>query len=47
VCFEVEAAAPPPAWVQLAPWVGWPFVALALAGLHRWLVSRRSDSLDR
>jgi hypothetical protein len=46
-CFEVEAAAPPPAWVQLAPWFGWPFAALALAGLHRWLVRRRQDSPER
>jgi hypothetical protein len=47
VSFEVEVAAPPPAWVQLVPWVGWPFAALALAGLHQWLVRRRRDSLDR
>jgi hypothetical protein len=33
VSFKVETAAPLPAWVELAPWVGWPFAALALAGL--------------
>ena len=47
VRFEVETAAPLPAWVQLAPWVGWPFAALALVELHRWLVSRRRVSRGR
>jgi len=47
VCFEVETAAPLPAWAQLAPWVGWPFAALALAGLHQWLVRHRRGSRDR
>jgi hypothetical protein len=47
VCFEVEAAAPMPAWVQLVPWVGWPFAVLALAGLHQWLIRRRQGSPDR
>ena len=46
-CFEVETAAPLPEWVQLAPWVGWPFAALLLGGLHQWLVSRRPVSPDR
>jgi hypothetical protein len=39
-------AAPLPAWVQSVPWIGWPFAALALAGLPRWLVGRRQDSRD-
>ena len=47
VSFEIETAAPLPTWVQLAPWVGWPFAVLALAGLHQWLVSRRRVSRDR
>jgi hypothetical protein len=44
VSFEVEVGDPLPAWVELAPWVGWPIAALALSGIHRWLVSRRRVS---
>jgi hypothetical protein len=47
VCFEVEVAAPMPAWAQLVPWVGWPFAALALVGLHQWLVRRRQAAVAR
>jgi hypothetical protein len=41
VRFAVEAADPPPRWWALAPWVGWPALAVALFSLHQVLVRRR------
>jgi hypothetical protein len=39
--FEFEVAPPPPPWLQLAPWVGWPFALAGLFVLHQRLVYRR------
>jgi hypothetical protein len=40
--FVVEAAAPPPPWVELAPWLGWPALVIAFFGVHQFLVWRRA-----
>jgi hypothetical protein len=50
--FEVGAAAAPPRWQEQWLWFGWPFLAVALFGLHRVLARRgrppsQADSLDR
>jgi hypothetical protein len=42
VGFAVEAADPPPQWWTLAPWVGWPALAVALFSLHQVLVRRKA-----
>ncbi len=42
--FKFEVAPPPPAWLQLAPWVGWPLVLVALFVWHQRLASRRETS---
>jgi hypothetical protein len=41
VRFTLEAADPPPRWWALAPWVGWPALAVALFSVHQFLVRRR------
>jgi hypothetical protein len=41
VAFEVNAAEPLPPWLILAPWVGWPVVAILLFGIHQVLVRLR------
>ncbi len=41
VSFKFDVAPPPPAWLQLAPWVGWPLVLVALFIWHQRLASRR------
>ena len=41
VRFEVEAAEPPPRWLELWPWFTWPALVVALFGLHQVLVRRR------
>jgi hypothetical protein len=42
VCFGAEAATPMPSWIALAPWVGWPFAAVALFAIHQLLVKRKT-----
>jgi hypothetical protein len=42
VPFELEAAEAPPSWLALAPWVGWPALAVVLFGVHQALVRWRS-----
>ena len=42
---EVEAA--PPTWLPLIPWVGWPFVAVLLVFLPRWLLATREATSAR
>jgi hypothetical protein len=42
VRFAVEAADPLPQWRALAPWVGWPALAVALFSLHQFLVRRKT-----
>jgi hypothetical protein len=44
VDFAVEADAPLPRWVDLLPWIAWPFVAIALFILHQTLVRRRAGT---
>jgi hypothetical protein len=40
--FAVEAADPPPRWWAMAPWDGWPALAVALFSVHQVLVRRRT-----
>jgi hypothetical protein len=42
VRFGVQADEPPPRWLDLWPWFGWPAFAVALFGVHRVLVRRRA-----
>jgi hypothetical protein len=42
VRFELEAAEPPPPWLAMLPWVGWPVLAILLFSVHQLLVRRRS-----
>jgi hypothetical protein len=42
VRFELEVAEPAPAWFALAPWVGWPVLAILLFAIHQVLVRLRS-----
>ena len=42
VRFEVQADEPPPRWLNLWPWFGWPALVVALFGLHRVLVRRKA-----
>lgn len=41
LAFDLVVAPPMPAWLQLAPWVGWPFAVVLLFGIHQFLASRR------
>lgn len=45
--FDLEAGAPPPPWLRLAPWIGWPFLAIALFIVHQYLVRRRAGPPPR
>ncbi len=38
--FALEVADAPPRWLTFWPWFSWPAVAIALFGIHQWLVSR-------
>lgn len=42
--FDLEISPPLPPWMQLAPWVGWPFGVAALFLMHERLASRRRVS---
>src|SRR5262249_52845170 len=42
VRFGVQADEPLPRWLDLWPWFGWPALAVALFGVHRVLVRRKS-----
>jgi len=37
--FNVAVSPPPPAWLDLAPWIGWPFGVAALFFVHQRLAS--------
>ncbi len=39
--FDVEVAEPPPAWLDLGLWIGWPLLAIGLFAVHQWLDHRR------
>jgi hypothetical protein len=38
----VQADEPPPRWLELWPWFGWPALAVALFGAHQVLARRRT-----
>jgi hypothetical protein len=40
ICFEVFVAPPPP-WLDMSLWIGWPLLAIGLFACHQWLVHRR------
>jgi hypothetical protein len=40
--FTMVAGEPLPPWLTVWPWFGWPAVAVALFGVHRWLMARKS-----
>jgi hypothetical protein len=40
--FEMEAEPPPPAWLDLAAWIGWPFALVLLFVVHQMLMRRQS-----
>ncbi len=42
--FEIEAGEPMPHWLAIWPWIGWPAIAIALFGIHQYLVYRRSHN---
>ena len=42
VRFDVEAADRPPSWQAMAPWVGWPALAVLLFAVHQTLVRRKA-----
>jgi len=42
VRFEVQAHEPPPRWLEMWPWIGWPALVVALFGVHRALVQRKA-----
>jgi hypothetical protein len=40
--FEIEAGEPMPRWLAIWPWIGWPAIAIALFGVHQYLVCRKA-----
>jgi hypothetical protein len=44
VRFDVEAADRPPSWQAMAPWVGWPALAVLLFAVHQTLARRKSPA---
>jgi hypothetical protein len=38
--FELAVGPPAPAWLELAPWIGWPFALIVLFLIHQRLASR-------
>jgi hypothetical protein len=42
VRFELEAAEPPPPWLAMLPWIGWPVLAIFLFGVHQLMVRWRN-----
>jgi hypothetical protein len=45
VRFGLQADEPPPRWLDLWPWFGWPALAVALFGVHQVLVRRKAPSV--
>jgi hypothetical protein len=39
--FDVVVAQPPPPWLDMSLWIGWPLLAIGLFAFHQWLVSWR------
>lgn len=42
VSFTMEAGHPLPRLGEMAPWIAWPVLAIALFGVHQWLVRRKT-----
>jgi hypothetical protein len=42
VQFDVEVTDRPPSWQAMAPWVGWPALAVLLFAVHQSLVRRKA-----
>lgn len=40
--FDAEVAPQPPRWTTFWPWFTWPLIALAIFGLHQWLITPRT-----
>jgi hypothetical protein len=47
LAFELDVAPPLPPWLQLAPWVGWPFAVVALFLVHQKLVASRQKAVPK
>lgn len=45
--FEIDVAPPLPPWMQLAPWLGWPFAVVALFLVHQKLVASRQKAVPK
>ena len=41
---ELEAAEPPPRWLEIWPWIGWPALVVTLFGIHQVFVQRTGRS---
>ena len=41
LAFQFDVAPPSPPWLELAPWVAWPFAIIALFLLHQRLMGNR------
>ncbi len=39
--FDVDAAQPPPSWLQMSPWIAWPLVPIGLFAVHQFRLRRR------
>ena len=46
VRFGLQADEPPPRWLDLWPWFGWPALVVALFGIHRVLVRRKAPPVS-
>jgi hypothetical protein len=46
--FELAVSPPLPAWMEIAPWFGWPFAAVVLFVVHQGLVSNgKTGKIDQ
>ncbi|HYV36811.1 MAG TPA: hypothetical protein VE988_13975 [Gemmataceae bacterium] len=39
--FDVDVAPPPPPWLGMSLWIGWPLLAIGVFACHQWLVHKR------
>jgi hypothetical protein len=42
---QLEVGQPLPSWINLAPWIGWPAVAILLFVVHQRLLRRRQSAV--
>lgn len=47
VSFAMEADQPLPHVWEMAPWIAWPVLAIALFCVHQWLVRRKARSFQK